>query len=922
MMNDSVDKLEELEEDLIEALIDDNYNWTKVPLDSGPLGKDNAKLHPSQAPMITRYYVSSDHIITSIQENHWVNQLLTPSEENVNYKMTQTMLPEVEIEEEEEVDVRSGPGTFVMDTLSTTSSTKRLTPELSGISFDNVQILALRSLINLGIDIENTYVLNKLEPTVSVVHFDWEAIITRNAYIPLLLTNSHTYPRDRSRRNAADLSRVVRKFIERVFALKHIASHGVDIKDIQALKQYVQPLSENVEKFQETVGKLVARLSLHEDQVKYIVLPDNITLGDLENNVRKHFVKEKSSKQRKHKIILSDEQQVYQNYQQYIREINPNYLSKADDQYQIISLHVEILNTEDQNNENKTAHEPDEACKRDNTVKGYRNTKINLSYYNACTQTVRASDLRKKGLVSRQSQTPAFPLLEKTSDTMKTKATQMEREDHYIDEKNDRILCPAPYQATNPEEDLIREVMATRIQRKLRKYLVKDCEREVKDVMANLKKNEYKLKNMMQEGECLRQMSAMLSPMFLNRRQDFYMLYVFLHNWWQKYKNNDEHKCAVDILKTHQRTSCNDLNKSRASQFLKQEFKELLKNMVNIEKLATEAKKPDLKEIAELEETAKPLTLNFKTKAPITISTVESQRGTQLKELYETLRRRDLSIEERIDFLLHIDRMLKNHRKELELTDRLLCLIHKEIDYLSHSIAQDKIETLRQRIELHFLKYIRSRDINPNMNKILDRRYPPDCGPNLLQCDHCFKVKHINKFQTESFSDTVLPTCKSCFYLRVIGCKPEDHSKYSSMLQQLREEELKYCTLSPVPFLINESTVHYLVSNVWASQSPISHQTDLIKLKLARWILHLDWTPWNNIVLTEEEYECHVNVKHVYSFYSASFIHKVQRRNLRAKMHFHNLYKLEHYMKSIYWLQDDTITCQQDEDQEAYEKCL
>lgn len=812
-------QMEEIEHTLLETMTEvEQYAWRKVQIRCQHQTSWYEQFFPDATP----------------PTKHFIKRLLYPSDEEFNYKLTRIYEPEPVAEEVlEEESIYSFPSWHPEDTLTMSSSagpTEHMTPILSTIILDDIQVKKLTSLLNMGVDINNTHIEAMLEPVDSSISYDLDAIISYNAMIPIdKLIPSYIYPVDKTGSNPSVVANMVSKYIDLVLSLNPM-KHKSESKDLSKLIKEMKPL----------------------------VLPMSETL-------------------KPQKTVEAVKQ------------------TQQDETLRV-----------------------SETCKTD--ITGYRNKTNNAIYYNACSQTYRVHDDENRVLVSREAQTPALPLLDSTSATVETKATQMEREDYYIDNKNDRIICPGPYQPHIHGPGLLN-ILATRIQRAWRQYLIRRTNAELKRLLEELQRNEKKKRYVMQESVSVRQMRAMLSPMFLSKRQDYHMLYLFLENWWRIRKDNADHKKALCILQNIKRTSCNDHNKALASRVLKGEYDELLKYLINIEKVTTQAKgKGDRRDMAELVETTKPVTITVKNvKSPqVEIETIESRRGAYLKGLYNTLRQRDQCPGERIQFLREIGKFLLDENKELELTERLLGLINKEIDYLKHCVKPEQMESLRQRIELHFLKYIRSKHVNPNMNKIIEKRCPPNQGHNLLRCEHCLKVKSADLFETEGFSDNVLPVCKACHHLYVIANKFEDHSKYTAMLEFLRQEELRYCTLSPVPFLINENTVHYLVFNIWGSQSAISNSSDIIQLRLARWIIHLDWTPWNNIVLTEEEYESHIQVKNVHSIYSPAFIRKVELRNKRARMYFENLYKMEYQMKSMFWLQGDTL---QEVDMEELVQC-
>jgi hypothetical protein len=47
------------------------------------------------------------------------------------------------------------------------------------------------------------------------------------------------------------------------------------------------------------------------------------------------------------------------------------------------------------------------------------------------------------------------------------------------------------------------------------------------------------------------------------------------------------------------------------------------------------------------------------------------------------------------------------------------------------------------------------------------------------------------------------------------------------------------------------------VENIWSGQSILSAWKDLYDLVLARWDKHVQWSPWNCILLTQDEAKSH-----------------------------------------------------------------
>ena len=70
--------------------------------------------------------------------------------------------------------------------------------------------------------------------------------------------------------------------------------------------------------------------------------------------------------------------------------------------------------------------------------------------------------------------------------------------------------------------------------------------------------------------------------------------------------------------------------------------------------------------------------------------------------------------------------------------------------------------------------------------------------------------------------------------------------------------------------------------NFWDSQSVLSGDGDLSSLSLVRWRREVEWSPWNCLLVNEEEKEIHADVDdlaavgdipalHIQAFYVSNF---------------------------------------------------
>ncbi len=83
---------------------------------------------------------------------------------------------------------------------------------------------------------------------------------------------------------------------------------------------------------------------------------------------------------------------------------------------------------------------------------------------------------------------------------------------------------------------------------------------------------------------------------------------------------------------------------------------------------------------------------------------------------------------------------------------------------------------------------------------------------------------------------------------------------YRDMLKKLREREERMQDGSQLIFLMQEADLCYLVENIWGGQSALSACADTFELTAVRWDPDQHWSPWNCLVLTEDEAKSHLNL--------------------------------------------------------------
>jgi len=98
------------------------------------------------------------------------------------------------------------------------------------------------------------------------------------------------------------------------------------------------------------------------------------------------------------------------------------------------------------------------------------------------------------------------------------------------------------------------------------------------------------------------------------------------------------------------------------------------------------------------------------------VETPFTKRAQELRDLYNGLKTPLLTIDQRLDVLLHIKWTVKEF--DCRLTRDLIELIDREADLLNRGRSEKSVEGLRQRILSLFLQFIETPEFNPEAAKL------------------------------------------------------------------------------------------------------------------------------------------------------------------------------------------------------------
>jgi len=327
---------------------------------------------------------------------------------------------------------------------------------------------------------------------------------------------------------------------------------------------------------------------------------------------------------------------------------------------------------------------------------GYRSKRTGAVYHHAFTQTPKAPKYAN-----------AQPKLERTTQTVKTKTrnaqttreagTQMERPGVTIDTTYDVVRTPGRYQTS--EERLAIVTAATRtIQRWVRGWLgrkraaylrAKKAERE-----AFLRDEELKAQAAAEEHR-RREIDRRMHP---RTAADFEILYNELEAW---------------RLQETRKIKAAGLPKDKEGEVLQQLLHKETKLLQTIDRLKINAnhENKDLRVQRTLGEMSKPKKYELKNGAQVEVHTPFTTRAKELMALYNGLNLPLLTIDERLDVLLHVKWTVKEF--DCNLTREIVELIDREADLLNRGRDPRMLEGLRKRISSSFLTFIETPEFNP-----------------------------------------------------------------------------------------------------------------------------------------------------------------------------------------------------------------
>jgi len=330
---------------------------------------------------------------------------------------------------------------------------------------------------------------------------------------------------------------------------------------------------------------------------------------------------------------------------------------------------------------------------------GYRHKETRSEYHHAFTQTPRPQQAGQTVKYHRECQT--YEYRTRTTQTNRDAGTQMPKSGVYIPTLDDVIAIPEPYFSSADLAALHLE-KAVVIQCHARGMFARKRARQLRS--ERMARNEF----LEQQAEKRRLESELRHKREIERRmhpktyEDFEVLYSELEAWRQN-----------ETMRIKESGFDEETKHGALRQLLHKETK-LLQTIDRL-KISAHGHNRDAKIKKMLEAMSKPRVWAQQDGETTTVHTPFTTRAKELMDLYNGLRLPLLSVDERLDVLLHVKWTVKEF--DCNLTREIVDLIDREADMLNRGRPEKSFKGLRGRLANLFLQFIETPEFNPEATR-------------------------------------------------------------------------------------------------------------------------------------------------------------------------------------------------------------
>lgn len=340
---------------------------------------------------------------------------------------------------------------------------------------------------------------------------------------------------------------------------------------------------------------------------------------------------------------------------------------------------------------------------------GFRNKMTQQEYHHALIQTnplprkkAHGNDGAPVKRFHRDTQTARFK--PSFTQTYREQGTQMEKPGLYIDNSNDRVVISEGEYFDSEALAILKLEKAVFIQSYYRGYQARKMANKLREEKQQMEAKQQKEEEQRRQEMIQKKHHELTRRMHPRTEADFNILYSELEHW----RKNEN-------LKIQNTTLGNEQRKQALAELLRKETKLLQ----TIDRLKNQAAKENYydKVTSKLEKIAKPKAMPNVDGTVTQIETPFTVRAKELMDLYQGLNTDMLSVDERLDVLLHVKWTVKEF--DCQLTRDIVELIDREADLLNRGRKDKSLEGLRKRIASMFLQFIETPEFNPEAISLL-----------------------------------------------------------------------------------------------------------------------------------------------------------------------------------------------------------
>lgn len=329
---------------------------------------------------------------------------------------------------------------------------------------------------------------------------------------------------------------------------------------------------------------------------------------------------------------------------------------------------------------------------------GFRNKRTGQEYHHVGCQTLFERRSKWDGKAERFTrETQTVDVRTRSIQTIREAGTQMARRDLYIDNSRDKTLLPRQYFSAKQLADLKLQKTLV-LQCHWRGYCARKLAWELREAKALKLEAAAKAEEEKATDDERKHNAEIQRRMHPRTTDDFEILYNELENW----RAHETRRIEEAGLPERERLEA-------LAQLLHKETK-LLQTIDRLKISATKENR-DRKIKKMLELMSEPKRWKMSDGDTAQVHTPFSTRAKELQELYSGLMLPMLTVDERLDVLLHVKWTVKEF--DCLLTREVVDLIDREADLLNRGRGEKSLEGLRKRIGNLFLQFIETPEFNP-----------------------------------------------------------------------------------------------------------------------------------------------------------------------------------------------------------------